>query len=87
MEAVVENGRFPAHIRGMTGRDYWTETLTCPKCGKIGNAYFSQANGKAYADGDHDIEVENVSDGFKAVLFEFGSGFYCATCGISASCE
>jgi predicted RNA-binding Zn-ribbon protein involved in translation (DUF1610 family) len=68
----------------MTGRDHWTESLDCPKCGKIGTARFSQANGQPFHEGDQDIRVDLVPVGFKAVSTEFGSSFYCASCGTSA---
>ena len=68
----------------MTGRDHWTESLDCPKCGKIGTAQFSQANGQPFHEGDQDIRVDLVPVGFKAVSTEFGSSFYCASCGTSA---
>jgi hypothetical protein len=68
----------------MTGRDHWTESLDCPKCGKTGTAQFSQANGRPFHEGDQDIRVDLVPIGFKAVSTEFGSSFYCASCGTSA---
>ena len=64
----------------MTGRDQWTEALRCPKCGMIGSAELSQVNGQAYHDGDQDVRVESVSQGFKAIQFEYGSNFYCWSC-------
>jgi hypothetical protein len=71
---------FSAHIRGMTGRDQWTESLSCPKCGMTGSVELSQANGQAYHDGDQDVRVDGIAAGFKAVQFEYGSNFYCASC-------
>jgi hypothetical protein len=68
----------------MTGRDRWIERLDCQKCGKTGTAQFSQANGQAFHDGDQDIRVDLVPIGFKVVSTEFGSSFYCASCGTSA---
>jgi hypothetical protein len=68
----------------MTERDHWTENLGCPKCRKTGTAQFSQANGQAFHKGDQDVRVDLVPIGFKVVLTEFGSSFYCATCGTSA---
>jgi predicted RNA-binding Zn-ribbon protein involved in translation (DUF1610 family) len=67
----------------MTGRDHWTESLDCPKCGKTGTAQFSQANGQPFHEGDQDIRVDLVPVGFKAFLTEFGNSFYCASCGTS----
>ena len=68
----------------MTGRDNWTETLSCPKCRKTGTVKLSQANGQAYHDGDHAIRVDLVPIGFRVAMTEFGASFYCATCGTSA---
>ena len=67
----------------MTGRDHWTESLNCAKCAKTGTVKFSQANGRAFHEGDQDIRVDLVPIGFKAVLTEFGNSFYCDTCGTS----
>ena len=68
----------------MTGRDNWTERLECPKGRAIGIVKFSQANGRAFHEGDQDIRVDLVPIGFRVVMTEFGSSFYCATCGTSA---
>jgi predicted RNA-binding Zn-ribbon protein involved in translation (DUF1610 family) len=68
----------------MTGRDHWTESLNCPKCGKTSTVNFSQATGRASHEGDQDIRVDLVPIGFKVVLTEFGNSFYCASCGTSA---
>ena len=68
----------------MTGRDHWIESLECPKCGMAGSVELSQAKGQAYHDGNQDVLVELVPSGFKVVLTEFGSSFYCASCGTSA---
>lgn len=67
----------------MTGRDHWTESLDCPKCRKTGIVKLSQANGRAFHEGDQDILVDLLPIGFKVVLTEFGSSFYCAACGTS----
>jgi hypothetical protein len=64
----------------MTGRDQWTETLRCPKCGMTGRAELSQSNGQAFHDHDQAVCVDRVSEGFKAVQFEYGSNFYCSFC-------
>jgi hypothetical protein len=64
----------------MTGRDQWTETLRCSRCGKMGSVDVSQANGQAFHDGDQTVRVDYISNGFKAVQFEYGSNFYCAFC-------
>ena len=66
----------------MTAREYWVEELICPKCQHAGSTDLSQANGEVL--GNHEIRVENVSDGFRVVALEFGSSFYCAVCGSSA---
>jgi predicted RNA-binding Zn-ribbon protein involved in translation (DUF1610 family) len=68
----------------MTGRDHWTESLECPKCGKTGTVKLFQANKRAFHEGDQDIRVDLVPIGFKVVLTEFGCSFYCDTCGTSA---
>jgi hypothetical protein len=64
----------------MIERDQWTETLRCPKCRMTGSVELSQANGQAFHDGDQVVRVESVSEGFKAVQFEYGSNFYCSSC-------
>jgi hypothetical protein len=79
-EATLENGRSAGHIRMMTTRDQWTENLRCPACGRTGSAELSQANGQAFHDGDQAVRVDHVSEGFKAVQFEYGSNFYCSYC-------
>jgi hypothetical protein len=68
----------------MTGRDRWTESLECPKCRKTGIVKFSQANGRAFHEGDQDVRVDLVPIGFRVVMTEFGGSFYCDTCGTSA---
>jgi predicted RNA-binding Zn-ribbon protein involved in translation (DUF1610 family) len=67
----------------MTGRDHWTESLECPKCRKTGIVKLSQANGRAFHEGDQDIRVDLIPIGFRVVMTEFGGSFYCATCGTS----
>jgi hypothetical protein len=64
----------------MTERDQWTESLRCPKCGMTGSVGLSQANGQAFYDGDHDVRVESLPDGFKVVELVYGSNFYCSSC-------
>jgi hypothetical protein len=44
-----------------------------------GSVELSQANGQAFHDGDQVVRVESVSEGFKAVQFEYGSNFYCSS--------
>jgi hypothetical protein len=67
--------RAGAVIRRMTGRDNWTETLVGPTCRKTGSVKFSQANGRAFHEGDQDVRVDLVPIGFKVVLTEFGVAF------------
>jgi hypothetical protein len=55
----------------MTGRDHWTESLECPKCRKTGIVKLSQANGRAFHEGDQDVRVDLVPVGFKVVFTEF----------------
>jgi predicted RNA-binding Zn-ribbon protein involved in translation (DUF1610 family) len=65
----------------MTGRDHWTESLECPKCGKTGIVKLSQANGRAFHEGDQDVRTDLVPVGFNVVLTKFGDSFCCDTCG------
>jgi hypothetical protein len=75
-ESLLENGQLAAHICRMAERDQWTENLKCPRCGKTGSAELSQTNGQAFHDGDQAVRVDHVSEGSKAVQFEYGSNFY-----------
>jgi hypothetical protein len=77
---ITDLHRFSAHIRWMTERDQWTESLRRPKCGMTGSAELSQANGQAFHDGDEDVRVESLPDGFKVVELVYGSNFYCSAC-------
>jgi hypothetical protein len=64
----------------MTVRDQWAENLRCANCCTSGQAELSQSNGSDYSNGDQAINVERVSDGFKAVQCEYGCSFYCTNC-------
>jgi hypothetical protein len=66
----------------MAERDQWIEALRCPKCHKTGRAELSQANGQAFHDGDQDVRVEILSDGFKVVQLEYGIDFQCVSCNV-----
>jgi len=68
----------------MTELDHWTESLECPQCGKTGVVKLSQANGRAFHEGDQNVRVDLVPVGFKVVLTDFGDCFYCDTCGTQA---
>jgi len=48
----------------------------------MGCAELSQASGQAYHDGDQDVRVESLPDGFKVVQLEYGIDFCCASCDI-----
>jgi hypothetical protein len=49
-----------------------------------GSANLSQANGQAFHDGDQDVRVESLPDGFKVVELAYGRNFYCSSCDIPA---
>jgi hypothetical protein len=66
----------------MAERDQWIENMRCPKCRRTGCAELSQASGQAYNDGDQDVRVESLPDGFKVVQLEYGIDFCCASCDI-----
>jgi hypothetical protein len=76
----LEKDRLRAHIRRMAERDQWIENLRCPKCRRTGCAELSQASGQAYHDGDQDVRVESLPDGFKLVESKNSRNFYCAFC-------
>jgi hypothetical protein len=58
-------------------RDRWIEKLECPKCGGTGKAELSATDVRSWA-----VRVDSVSEGFRAIKFEYGSNFYCALCEI-----
>ncbi len=51
----------------MTTDDHWAEDLRCPRCKKTGTAQLSQANGQAFHDGEQDVRVDSLPDGFKVI--------------------
>jgi hypothetical protein len=81
-QCIGGRGGFGTHISGVTGRDQWTEILRCPKCGMTGSAELSQANDQAFRDGDQDVRVDSLPDGFKVIQVEHGIDFCCASCDI-----
>jgi hypothetical protein len=56
-------------------RDQWVETLSCPRCGKIGTAELSTADDKSWT-----IKVDSIPKGFQFIQSEDGSNFYCSFC-------
>ena len=68
------------HISRMTTADHWVEVLRCPRCKELGSAELSQANGQAFHDGDQDVRVDSLPDGFKVIQTEYGINFYCSSC-------
>lgn len=53
----------------------WTEHLRCLKCGKTGDAELFEIS-------QFNNDFRKVPEGFKVVVGEFGSEFYCASCEI-----
>ena len=58
----------------------WIEHLRCPKCRKTGDA-------ELYEISQFNNGFRKVPDGFKVIVGEFGSEFYCATCDIPLHTE
>ncbi len=58
--------------------DQWKEELACPQCHNVGIVSLSQPKQAETP------TVENVPDGFKAVLTEYGPYFHCGICDIPA---
>jgi hypothetical protein len=58
-----------------TDRDRWTEKLSCLCCGTTGITHLSTADKFSW-----DIQVDSVSEGFKAIVLAFGSKFVCSLC-------
>lgn len=58
-----------------TDRDRWTERLSCRCCGTFGITHLSIADKLSW-----DVQVDSVSEGFKAVVLAFGSVFVCSVC-------
>jgi hypothetical protein len=56
-------------------REHWIENLVCHRCKKDGIAALSTEDKLSW-----DVQVENVPEGFKAVLSEYGVNFHCASC-------
>jgi hypothetical protein len=61
--------------KNMTKRVQWTETVTCPGCGKMGNVKFSGGGG-----GDGCDRVERGMSGFITETTEYGFQFRCVEC-------
>jgi hypothetical protein len=57
--------------------DQWDETIRCPQCGNTGMASLSQ-----FLDAMMPT-VDRISDGFKAVLTDYGPDFHCRPCDIA----
>ena len=63
-------------------KDPFTAKLTCPGCGRTGEAYLLAAD-----DLDHKTTVESVPEGFKVIEQPSDIGtvdLYCADCDLSA---
>ena len=60
--------------------DQWTETLECPKCGKLGSADLSQD----MSDDNSIPIVRSVSGGFKVDPQRDAPAFYCEVCNVWA---
>ncbi len=56
-------------------RDRWTEHLRCRHCNSTGTTTFSAADKWSW-----DVQVESISEGFKAIAVACGSEFFCAVC-------
>lgn len=68
-------------------RDFWEDTLKCPKCAKEGIAQLSQEDNWSFKNGNRSTRVENLSPGFKIIIgktFAFGLDLICDDCDISA---
>jgi hypothetical protein len=59
----------------MTNRVHWTETVSCPGCGKMGKITFSGPSG-----GDGQDRVERGMSGFITETTENGFQFRCVDC-------
>ena len=60
-------------------RDCWTENLGCQSCGTTGSVQLSMADKFSF-----DVQVDDISDGFKAAALKYTSQFFCCLCGIPA---
>lgn len=65
----------PTTYFSKTDRDRWTEKLRCRQCGTTGITHLSIADRLSW-----DVQVDNISEGFKAIVLAFGSVFVCAVC-------
>ena len=63
----------------LTNRVKWTETVSCPSCGKMGKITFSGPAGDDYLRDGRD-RVERGFSGFKAEEVENGFQFRCVGC-------
>ena len=57
--------------------DQWNELLRCPQCRNTGLASLWQGK-----DGDTPT-VDDIPEGFKIVMTEYGPCFICAACGVA----
>jgi predicted RNA-binding Zn-ribbon protein involved in translation (DUF1610 family) len=64
----------------MKARERWTESLSCPQCGKTGEAKLSRADTHAFLMGDDETRVDFISDGFSIVRDDKEVDFNCADC-------
>lgn len=69
---MSENG--DAHV----STDQWTEQLRCPQCRRTGMVNLYQGRN------DDTPTVDDLPEGFKIVITEYGPGFRCATCDVAA---
>jgi hypothetical protein len=58
----------------MTNRDQWTETVSCPSCGKMGKITFSGPSGGGSE------RVERGMSGFITETTVYGFQFRCVEC-------
>jgi len=56
-------------------RNRWLENLRCPKCGKLGIAELSMADGQSWI-----VRPDSIPAGFKVVESGNSRNFYCAFC-------
>ncbi len=66
----------------MTARDRWTDDLKCPKCGKVGKAELSHADGWSFTK-NQSTSIDSVTEGFRAQTRPNSNllDFYCIDCG------
>lgn len=63
----------------MPNYDRWMENLRCRICRRVGNAQFSTPNKFSWT-----VQVDSISEGFRAIGLEYGSEFFCSTCNVEA---